>query len=48
LNHFDVPKPDQDELLGLLGPMRSDIVQIESSETGVPLPDAYQPAQPLG
>jgi hemoglobin len=48
LNHFDVSKADQEELLGLLGPMRGDIVEVESSETGVPLPDAYQTAPPLG
>jgi hemoglobin len=27
LNKFGVPKPSQDELLGLLGPMRADIVE---------------------
>jgi hemoglobin len=48
LNQFDVPKAEQDELLGLLAPMRGDIVEVESSETGMPLPDTYQPAPPLG
>ena len=48
LNHFDVPTAEQEELLGLLGPMRGDIVEVESSETGVPLPDTYQTAPPLG
>jgi hemoglobin len=48
LNQFDVPKAEQEELLGLLGPMRGDIVEIESSETGAPLPDTYQSAPPLG
>jgi hemoglobin len=47
LNQFEVPQPEQDELLGLLGPMRGDIVEMESPETGMPLPDAYQPAPPL-
>ncbi len=28
LNHFNVPGPEQTELLGLLGPMKSDIVEI--------------------
>jgi hemoglobin len=47
LDQFDVPKAEQGELLGLLGPLRGDIVEIESSETGTPLPDTYQPAPPL-
>jgi hemoglobin len=47
LNQFSVPKPAQDELLGLLGPMRVDIVEDESSETGTPLPDAYRNAPPM-
>jgi hemoglobin len=47
LNEFDVPKPEQDELLALLGPMRDDIVEIESPETGTPLPESYQPAPAL-
>jgi hemoglobin len=48
LNQLEVPQPEQDELLGLLGPMRGDIVEMELPETGTPLPDAYQPAPPLG
>jgi hemoglobin len=48
LNQFEVSQPEQDELLGLLGPMRGEIVEMESPETGTPLPDAYQPAPPLG
>jgi hemoglobin len=34
LNQFEVPKVEQEELLGLLGLMRGDIVEMESSETG--------------
>ncbi|MGH2572202.1 MAG: group I truncated hemoglobin [Actinomycetota bacterium] len=48
LGQFQVPQPEQDELLGLLAPMRGDIVEVESPETGTPLPDAYQPAPALG
>jgi hemoglobin len=48
LGRFDVPKAEQDELLGLLGPMKNYIVEIESSETGRPLPESYQPAPALG
>jgi hemoglobin len=47
LEHFKVPPAEQDELLGLLGPMRSDIVEAETDETGTPLPDAFEPAPPL-
>jgi hemoglobin len=48
LNKFDVPQAEQEELLGLLGPMRGDIVEVESPETGTPLPAEYQPAPALG
>jgi hemoglobin len=48
LDEFEVPKAEQDELLGLLGPMREEIVEIESSETGTPLPASYQAAPALG
>jgi hemoglobin len=47
LDEFNVPKTEQDELLGLLGPMRDDIVEIESPETGTPLPASYQTAPAL-
>jgi hemoglobin len=47
LNQFGVPQAEQSELLGILGPLRGDIVEVESSDTGVPLPDSYQPAPPL-
>ena len=44
LNEFDVPKAEQDELLELLAPMRGEIVEVESPETGAPLPDSYETA----
>lgn len=47
MDQFDVPKAEQDDLLGLLGPMRPDIVEVESPDTGTPLPALYQPAPPL-
>jgi hemoglobin len=47
LDEFDVPKAEQEELLGLLGPMRDEIVEIESPETGTPLPETYQTAPAL-
>jgi hemoglobin len=47
LDHFAVPKAEQEELLGILGPLRGDIVEVETPQTGRPLPDSYQPAPPL-
>ncbi len=47
LDEFNVPKTDQDELVELLRPMRGDIIEVESPETGTPLPDSYQAAPPL-
>ncbi|MBA2385095.1 MAG: group 1 truncated hemoglobin, partial [Actinobacteria bacterium] len=47
LDEFNVPKAEQDELLGVLAPMRDDIVELESQETGTPLPGSYQPAPAL-
>jgi hemoglobin len=46
LDEFDVPKAEQDELLGLLA-MREAIVEVESPETGTPLPASYQTAPAL-
>jgi hemoglobin len=47
LDKFGVPPVEQQELLGILGPLRSDIVEVESPSTGTPLPDAYEAAPPL-
>jgi hemoglobin len=47
LDEFDVPKAEQDELLGLLGPLRKDIVELETPDTGTPLPAGYQVAPAL-
>jgi len=47
LNRFGVGKREQDELLGILGPLRSDIVEVDSSATGTPLPSGYQAAPAL-
>ena len=47
LNKFGVGKAEQEELLGILGPLKSDIVEVESSATGTPLPDSYQAAPPI-
>jgi len=47
LDELNIPKTEHDELVGLLRPMRADIVEVESPETGTPLPDSYQVAPPL-
>jgi hypothetical protein len=44
---FSVPGAEQAELLGILGPLRSDIVEVESPATGTPLPEEYNTAPPL-
>ena len=47
LDQFSVPAAEQQELLGILGPLRADIVEEESEATGTPLPDSYKNAPPL-
>jgi hemoglobin len=47
LNHFKVPSAEQAELLAILGPLKSDIVEVDSKEIGTALPDAFRPAPAL-
>jgi hemoglobin len=47
LNRLKVPSAEQGELLAILGPLKSDIVEVDSSEVGTLLPDAFQPAPAL-
>jgi hemoglobin len=47
LDEFKVGKADQDQLLNLLRPMRDDIVEVDSSQVGTPLPSTFAPAPPL-
>jgi len=47
LDEFKVREAEQDELLSLLRPMRADIVEVDSSQVGTPLPSAFAPAPPL-
>ena len=47
LNQFKVPSAEQEELLAILGPLKSDIVEVDSSEVGTALPDAFQAAPAL-
>jgi hemoglobin len=47
LDKFGVGEAEKGELLSALAPMRSDIVEVESADTGTPLPDGYHNAPPL-
>ena len=47
LNQFRIGKTEQGELLGVLGPLKPDIVEVDSSQVGTPLPATYQPAPAL-
>jgi hypothetical protein len=40
----EVPKTEHEELLGVLLPMRDEIVEVASPATGTPLPDADRAA----
>ena len=44
LDRFNVGETEKSELLGALAPLRADIVEVESSETGTQLPDGYRNA----
>ncbi|MDQ2942817.1 MAG: group 1 truncated hemoglobin [Candidatus Dormibacteraeota bacterium] len=47
LDHFKVAKTEQSELLAILGPLRPDIVESDSSQVGTPLPPSFHPAPAL-
>jgi len=47
MNHFKVGKTEQDEILSVLGPLKTDIVEVDSSQVGTPLPRTFQPAPAL-
>jgi hemoglobin len=47
LDELNVPNAEQHELVGLLMPMRPEIVEVEWPQTGTPLPDSYQVTPPL-
>lgn len=42
LDKFNVPAPEKNELLGLLGPMKPEIVEVNSTATGTPLPKKFK------
>lgn len=47
LNQFNVPGAEQQELLGILGPLKAEIVEVDSKEVGTALPDAFRAAPAL-
>src|SRR5215813_9481309 len=47
LDKFNVGATEKNELLSILGPMKSQIVEVNSKETGTPLPNNFKPAPPL-
>jgi hemoglobin len=47
LKEFKVPGHEQNELLAILGPLKPEIVEVDSKEVGTPLPDVFQPAPAL-
>ena len=47
LDDFKVGKAEQDELLNVLAPLRGEIVEVDSDQTGTPLPSEFTPAPAL-
>ena len=47
LDDFEVGKAEQDELLNILAPLRGEIVEVDSNQTGTPLPPEFTPAPAL-
>ena len=47
LDQVGVPATEKNELLGILGPLRGQIVTTQGSATGTALPGSFQPASPL-
>ncbi len=47
LDKFNVPAREKGELLSALGGLKSQIVEVNSQETGTPLPAEFKPAKPL-
>lgn len=47
LDNLKVGKAEQDELLSLLNSLRGEIVEVDSSQVGTPLPSSFVPAPSL-
>ncbi len=46
LDKFNVPEAEKSELLAALAALKGDIVEVNSQETGTPLPAEFKPAKP--
>ena len=47
LDKFNVPKAEKDELLGILGPLKDQIVEVKGTQTGTALPANFKPLPAL-
>lgn len=47
LDKFNVASREKDELLAILSPLKSQIVEVQGDTVGQPLPPDYRPASPL-
>jgi hemoglobin len=47
LDKFSVPAAEKSELLGILGPLKSQIVEVNTTATSTPLPANFKPAPAL-
>jgi hemoglobin len=47
LDGFKIGKTEQEEVLSLLWPLRTEIVEVDSSQVGTPLPSTFVPAPAL-
>ncbi len=47
LDKFNVPTKEKNDLLGILGPLKSQIVEVKSDATGTALPAKFKPAPAL-
>ncbi len=47
LDKFNVPEKEKNELLGILGPLKDQIVEVKGNATGTSLPANYKNAPPL-
>ena len=47
LDGFKIGKAEQEEVLSLLWPLRTEIVEVDSSQVGTPLPSTFVPAPAL-
>jgi hemoglobin len=47
LDKFNVPAKEKNDLLGILGPLKAQIVEVKTDATGTPLPGNFKPAPAL-